>query len=171
MNNKVIFSIKPEWVYKILLQQKLWEVRKTKPQLQLPFSCYIYCTKDNKFDISWGPFGVTPDNDGDPIKGTVCASFLCDDIYTITWDDYNHCYDIDDDTLKETCLTQQQLYDYGKGKTLYAFHIKCLTEFVPGYCIDDFYQSTMGDGKSYFEVKNLTRPPQSWGYVAGHIFK
>lgn len=44
----VMISIHPKWVEKILNGQKTVEIRKSKskPKLQVPFKCYIYCTKD-----------------------------------------------------------------------------------------------------------------------------
>ena len=44
----VLISIKPKWVEKILGGEKTIEVRKTKPNLDVPFKVYIYCTKPSK---------------------------------------------------------------------------------------------------------------------------
>ena len=44
----VLMSIKKQWIEKILDGEKTIEVRKTKPNLEVPFKVYIYCTKDNK---------------------------------------------------------------------------------------------------------------------------
>ena len=41
----VLISIQPKWVEKIANGEKTIEVRKTRPNLQTPFKCYIYCTK------------------------------------------------------------------------------------------------------------------------------
>lgn len=43
----VLISIRPKWVEKIANGQKTIEVRKTAPK-QVPFKCYIYCTKPKK---------------------------------------------------------------------------------------------------------------------------
>lgn len=48
MGKAVLISIRPEWVEKIANEWKTIEVRKTKPHLDTPFKCYIYCTKDKK---------------------------------------------------------------------------------------------------------------------------
>lgn len=45
MSKAVMLSIRPKWVEKIANGEKTIEVRKTKPKLQTPFKCYIYCTK------------------------------------------------------------------------------------------------------------------------------
>lgn len=41
----VLISIHPKWCEKIANGEKTIEVRKTKPKLDTPFKCYIYCTK------------------------------------------------------------------------------------------------------------------------------
>ncbi len=44
-NNKaVLLNIRPEWCEKILSGEKTVEIRKTRPKLEPPFKCYIYCT-------------------------------------------------------------------------------------------------------------------------------
>ena len=44
----VLISIQPKWVEKIASGEKTIEVRKTKPKIETPFKCYVYCTKENK---------------------------------------------------------------------------------------------------------------------------
>lgn len=44
MSKAVMLSIRPKWVEKIANGEKTIEVRKTKPKLDTPFKCYIYCT-------------------------------------------------------------------------------------------------------------------------------
>ena len=58
-------------------------------------------------------------------RGKVIGSFICDRIDEIEPDleYYSDGYDIDDDRLAETCLTREQLREYGKGKILYGWHI------------------------------------------------
>ena len=41
----VLISIKPTGVEKIAQGKKTFEVRKTKPKIDVPFKCYIYETK------------------------------------------------------------------------------------------------------------------------------
>lgn len=45
---EVLISIRPEWCELIVIGQKTNELRKTKPKLETPFKCYIYCTKSSK---------------------------------------------------------------------------------------------------------------------------
>lgn len=44
MSKAVLLSIRPEWCEKILSGEKTVEIRKTRPKLEPPFKCYIYCT-------------------------------------------------------------------------------------------------------------------------------
>lgn len=44
MSKAVMLSIHPKWCEKIVNGNKTIEVRKTRPKLDTPFKCYIYCT-------------------------------------------------------------------------------------------------------------------------------
>lgn len=44
----VLLSVRPKWCGLIANGEKTIEVRKTKPKLETPFKCYIYCTKPSK---------------------------------------------------------------------------------------------------------------------------
>lgn len=48
MSKAVLISIQPKWCELIANGKKTIEVRKTKPKLETPFKCYIYCTKPSK---------------------------------------------------------------------------------------------------------------------------
>ena len=49
MDKSVLISIRPKWCEKIVNGEKTIEVRKTRPKLQTPFKCYIYCTMDHPY--------------------------------------------------------------------------------------------------------------------------
>lgn len=44
----IMISIQPKWCELIANGKKTGEVRKTRPKLDPPFKCYIYCTKASK---------------------------------------------------------------------------------------------------------------------------
>ena len=44
MSKAVLISIRPKWCEKIVNGDKTIEVRKTRPKMNTPFKCYIYCT-------------------------------------------------------------------------------------------------------------------------------
>lgn len=121
------------------------------------------------------------------MHGKVIGSFVCDRIDEIEPDleYYSDGYDIDDDRLAETCLTREQLREYGKGVTLYGWHItepqlfekpRDITEFaVFSKCADecseyDFCARDIAEDRvtcKCFKRTFLKRPPRSWCYVEG----
>lgn len=52
----ILLSVQPQWVEKILNREKTIEIRKTKPNIELPCKVYIYCTKPKKWYAfsNWG---------------------------------------------------------------------------------------------------------------------
>ena len=97
----VMLSIRPKWCEKIASGEKTIEVRKTKPKLETPFKCYIYCTVEMAgHDALWvldaptrekyslvavSAYLETPEgaNKG---NGKVIGEFTCDRIYKIDKD-------------------------------------------------------------------------------------
>ena len=69
----VLLSIKPEWCELIASGKKTLEVRKTKPKLNTPFKCYIYCTKGKSDNQS---------------SGKVIGEFTCDDMTSFGFTPY-----------------------------------------------------------------------------------
>ena len=109
-------EIKPEWCRKIMTGQKTAEVRRTKPKLNTPFKCLIYCTKDVKSNELY--------------KGKVVAEFICDKIFDI--DTGNRA-----EIIENSCLTEEQLKAYG-GK--YAWHISHLKKYEPVLPLETYFK-------------------------------
>lgn len=165
----VLISIRPQWVEKIASGEKTIEVRKTAPK-EVPFKAYIYCTKEKKQDdIIWA--GVCGDRG--KWNGRVIGEFICNNASELDYVYYwNNGYEF------ETCLTYRQVADYGKGKTIYGWHIsdlkiygspKELSEFsrpcsYSGLCFSCKRTSFKKDGNLLCNTK-ITRPPQSWMHV------
>ena len=174
MSKAVMLSIRPKWVEKIANGEKTIEVRKTRPRLDTPFKCYIYCTLQgcNEFfrvdlgrDVAKWNRGKWADR-----KGNVIGEFICDRIYELA--PLNHA---PDDVEKQACLTREEIVNYLKG-TGYGWHIsdlriydtpKELSEFKPVCRVDagccaclhyDYAKMDCGE-------KGISRPPQSWCYV------
>jgi hypothetical protein len=181
----VLISINPKWCELIASGEKTVEVRKTKPKLETPFKVYIYETQGR----TETPF---VDEEGHHIfkgRGQVIGEFICDNIIDYTLDPYGyHSYFISDDDFENTCFTFfEELWDYGKGKTLYGWHISDLVIYdkpreLSGffhYCGDNpkcegceahYYSNTECGKEDYCcsiieGCKPLKRPPQSWCYV------
>lgn len=202
----VLISIQPKWVEKIARGEKTIEVRRTKPKIETPFKCYIYCGMNSKNEdlllvdkngrVFFGDYrnACNCDIDGNVDcyigESKVIGEFVCDRI--IEWECKNRLELVGElglpnvrasymcfvDDLEKTCLTYDDLWDYGKGKTLYGWHIsdlkiydkpKELNEFTP---ICKYKNERCEICNSYVETfggccQTLTRPPQSWCYVEG----
>ena len=168
----VLISIRPQWVEKIVNGEKTIEVRKTAPK-EVPFKCYIYETK-GATETPW------VDEDGHFIykgRGQVIGEFICNNASELDYVYYwNNGYEF------ETCLTYRQVADYGKGKTLYGWHISDLKIYDRPRELSDFYRECEkpckpNKGKILcITTKSLkmngcngkiplTRAPQSWQYI------
>ena len=162
----VLISIQPKWVAKIANGKKTIEVRKTVPQCDVPFKCYIYCTKDK---YEW-LYRVDNNGYGNPQSwhGKVIGEFVCDNA---EWMSMRDC--------DKACMTLKEAVDYGKGKKLYSWHISDLKIYDKPKELSEFFKpcptKEKGDclncdclaDNDYGGIctNNLTRPPQSWQYV------
>lgn len=181
----VLISIRPEWCEKILNGDKTIEVRKTRPKIEPPFKCYIYCTTNGKYlniPISRKRFledykinGMQSMNH--PIgNGKVIGEFVVDNIYAVLrhpniFAGYPMIYK---KAMKDACMSEVQLEEYSGGKDLCGWHIsdlwiydepKGLWKFckpcdpLPGCDCD--YCRTHGRSPRL----EIARAPQSWCYV------
>lgn len=127
----IMLSIQPKWCELIASGKKTIEVRKTRPKLETPFKCYIYCTKSK--EIMFNVFLNEPEKEVEYLSDKVIGEFVCDRISQI---EYQEKYLIGvtsptalrffSDKIKATCLTLEELNAYGKGKPLYGWHISDL---------------------------------------------
>lgn len=148
MSKAVLISIQPKWCELIAKGKKTLEVRKTKPKLETPFKCYIYCTLQGSNDFfkhtlngsvsEWnkGNWGLK--------KGNVIGEFVCDAIF------YDETYGHNKTFYDMACMSAIDVAWYALQSPMYGWHI---TNF-----------------KIYDKPKELaefgkTRPPQSWCYV------
>lgn len=190
----VMISIQPKWVEKIASGQKTLEVRKTAPEV--PFKAYIYCTsaKPYLYREANPPFELFLDSqlykgngyDDRLFSGKVIGEFICDEI--IEWQyDKGHQYYVeypDDCTSyfpylkchsEATGLKCSEIENYGKGKTLYGWHISDLKIYDKPKELSEFRKPCkinlpMCDRCEYYSTwngrcENITRAPQSWCYV------
>ena len=175
MSKAVMLSIRPKWCEKIANGEKTIEVRKTRPKLDTPFKCYIYCTlpKYPHEDFIATDYPRPQFYGG----GKVIGEFTCDRIDRLAPANEPYgIYDIDDDYVLQTCLENGALWDYGHGTPLYGWHIsdlriydtpKELSEFKTlcrvdaDCCACPYYNYT----KMECDGRVIGRPPQSWCYV------
>lgn len=175
----VMISVSPKMCEKVASGDCTILVRKTRPKIETPFKCYIYCTKGKENEKTC--FGKYTCHIG---NGKVIGEFVCDKITDISVvvrncnEDYNRVYH--NDECKGSCLTWKELQEYGKGKTLYGWHISDLAVYDNPREIGEFFckcnkkyctgcEDFCDEGETIFRMcgglKAVTRPPQSWQYV------
>lgn len=179
MSKAVLISIKPEWCGMIALGEKTIEVRKTRPKLETPFKCYIYCTLPKGSGDIWLIGGEKPVQG----NGKVIAEFVCDRIHRIAIID-DECVDVVD--CNTSCLSSRDILNYANGNPLYGWHISDLIMYDKPKELSEFYSECNEDctnceywrsvrvNSEEFDMdcdsgmyghKPLKRPPQSWCYV------
>lgn len=178
MSKAVLISIHPEWCEKIVSGEKTIEVRKTRPKMQAPFKCYIYCTNprhyvDSRHWLSYPaePLWITANKDvksnqergdGDCIllNGKVIGEFVCDRIQK-TFEPAGGLVDVID--CKRSCLTAREIISYAGGKALHFWHISDLVIYDNPKELSEF-EGLQKTRFGYAPYK-ITRPPQSFCYV------
>jgi predicted transcriptional regulator len=167
----VLLSIQPKYCELIASGKKTIEVRKTKPKIDMPFKCYIYCTIGNGVKSDYlVPSGIQ--------CGKVIGEFVCDDIDTVkVFNDILYCVkNSQANKLGQMCLTVEEVKTYLGENNGYTWHItnlkiygkpKDLSEFK--HWVNDKDYDGWNDQRTKivkgFVLRPLTRPPQSWCYV------
>ena len=183
MAKTVLISIRPEWVEKILAGEKTLEVRKTRPNMEMPFKAYIYCTAGNlSYKVNGG---MVCNVSGGKI---VVGEFTCDNIATYNYDycphpeigmDYDcgdSWWEIDDEDLKSACLAEKEFQYYAFGReAMYGWHISDLKIYDDPKQLNRFkpWSRECKYNDLGFAIPNcgtcqdciVKKPPQSWCYV------
>lgn len=142
MSKAVLISIHPEWCEKIINGQKTVEIRKTRPKIETPFKCYIYCTKPKSYssdvslytdelyrlpsgEIKFGSsieLSIFPNqwNKDNFLNGKVIGEFVCDKIIKAECGEYVKI------PTNEIAMEAYDLLDYADDKTIYGWHISDL---------------------------------------------
>lgn len=161
----VLLSIDSYYCHKILIRKKLIELRKSKPNLKLPFKCYIYCTKGNlalfrddkdereRYKFEHWPRADFHEKCGKTLlNGKVIAEFICDYITTYPYEQMNdgeHFMPFGD--LEKTCLDGFEIYNYLGNKDGYGWHISHLVIYDKPKELSDFIKNHC----SYFNPKTF----------------
>lgn len=191
MSKAVLLSIRPEWVQKIGEGKKTIEVRRTRPKLQPPFKCYIYCTLPRKNKSHVMSLSICDDGEIREMNGKVVGEFVCDQITWLTHTGFtgfpgnklvaiksyymvNNSFDFSD-----SCLTIDQIEKYLDGGDGYAWHISDLKIYETPKELPEFHawKKCKSCSKSGYESTAciydencivpavITKAPQSWCYV------
>ena len=195
MSKDVMLSIRPKWCEKIASGEKTIEVRKTRPKLETPFKCYIYCTSVKSMNLQDYVDAISSAAAVDDWSGKVIGEFMCCATIPIS-------VEYSDPSHRIAGMTDKQIIDYlGNGKMGYGWLILDLKIYdnpqeLSKFRVEDkpaikackhrfragqpeyvarhggWLQGGWGCMKNgepeWCEnclTKPLTRPPQSWCYV------
>ncbi|MFR5994137.1 MAG: hypothetical protein ACLUF9_01130 [Oscillospiraceae bacterium] len=192
MSKAVMLSIRPKWCEKICGGEKTIEVRKTRPKLETPFRCYIYCTLQgcNEFfrvdlvgDVAKWRRGKWADR-----KGNVIGEFTCDRIDRLVRVGFDgsgepakyYICNSDMSVLplvgicEDACLTKEELEKYVGGHEGFGWYIsdlriydapRELSEFERPYECNECDAKWASECNACHEEGKIKRAPQSWCYV------
>lgn len=185
MSKAVMISIRPRWCELIAAGEKTMEVRKTRPKLETPFKCYIYCTKPRfEHEDFFALVGKQSFHGG----GKVIGEFVCDGTVWLARvgftrrgkePEYRIANNGDwespiDRLLEEACLTEEEINAYLGGNPGFGWHIsdlkiydkpRKLDEFERPYECDECTAQWASECNACRKELKIKRPPQSWRYV------
>ena len=192
MSKAALISIRPKWCEKIINGDKTIEVRKTRPKMDTPFKCYIYCTiggQDLNIPISqerimrdYLETGSMKSLNCPLGNGKVIGEFTCDQIIDAWWDYVPDAITKEVaggnlEALDGTGMTDEELFSY-VGDSMrghcYGWHISDLRIYDAPRELSEFerpYECNECDAKwatecnACHEEGKIKRAPQSWGYV------
>lgn len=180
MSKAVMLSIRPKWCEKIASGEKTIEVRKTRPKLQTPFKCYIYCTMDHPYiSVSCGELDKFNyrTNTVCRCNGKVVGEFTCERIALIAYDGGELSSTTNAAFSPATCLTQSEIIAYiGDKGHCYGWQMSDLRIYDTPRDLSEFRRATDPCDSCHAEYTcectdckkmsgDIKRAPQSWCYV------
>lgn len=188
MSKAVLISIRPEWCQKIASGEKTIEVRKTRPKLQTPFKCYIYCTRDKHLAFMQNQTGTNLIACMDvetaiPVGGfvgneKVIGEFVCRGF--IPFCKARPCFVMEapEEIERMACLTRKEIWKYAPEGNPIGWRISDLLIYdtprelgeLRRACPNSWYCESCAmyrenDGTCGNESLQIKRAPQSWCYV------
>lgn len=163
----VMLSIRPAWCAKIANGKKTVEVRKSKPKLETPFKCYIYCTKG--YPALWkdGKEIFVADsnfhwlvNTPEMLNGKIIGEFICDAIVVDKTLGHNPQF------YSAACMEAADIAAYCVNAEMYGWHISELKIYDKPKELSEFL---VEDNRTFDcpQLVAMKRAPQSWCYVEG----
>lgn len=168
MSKAVMISIRPKWCEKIARGEKTIEVRKTRPKLETPFKCYIYCTQarerlitilkdgdENYGEIYRGKSVFIKTDEGSVCdmwgkRQKVIGEFVCDRIFPIDVYDNGCIKDWNFECMWQACLPYERIAAYiGREKRGYGWHISNLKIYDTPKELGDFWSYNEALHKRY----------------------
>ena len=178
----VMISVKPKYCELIASGKKTIEVRKTKPKIETPFKCYIYCTSVKSLSLKeyveiHSKTGGVVDN----WNGKVIGEFVCDEILEYKFADVStdvstdvgiFCYyeryitkSLYKPNSLSDCLSGDGLLEYGNYINLYGWHISDLKIYDEPKELNEFYngcQKSECDDCPYLHFENTPNAYEGW---------
>lgn len=168
MQQEIMLSVRPKWCELIAKGQKTVEIRKTKPNCDVPFKVYIYCTikgdvlcpphlNCNKYAIHRKNNGTITgrcmtekektESDYKYANGKVIGEFVCYERYPIhVPTDIQFSIDtglwspFSERILHDACLTPEEVIDYaGNKEDIFGWKISDLIIYDKPKQLSDFY--------------------------------
>lgn len=192
MSKAVMLSIRPKWCEKIANGEKTIEVRKTRPKLETPFKCYIYCTMPDAKD----PHNILELHGADgkirKANGKVIGEFTCDRIQSFdsAYSEWAYAVAPSGSVMpmhetkalelcqKDGCLSDDDVLSYfgDEDWKAYFWHIADLRIYDTPRELSEFRRATDPCDSCHAEYTweckdckklggDIKRPPQSWCYV------
>lgn len=150
----VLISIRPKWAELIARGVKTLEVRKSRPAIEPPFTCYIYCTHGRYEGVKDIPTLELVKK----WRGRIIGEFVCDGISY-----YRPGSGFSKDRMifslrMCSCLTVNDVWKYSDNgsKDLYGWHISGLHIYKKPLILSVL---------SNLDSELIRRAPQSWQYV------
>ena len=185
-----LLSIRPEWCGYIAKGEKTVEIRKDKPNLELPFKCYIYCTKSKKMQFWTNQRYAYADDHSHNIfdrcgNGKVIGEFVCDEIFPIVIHEHGSILNYNLYHMSDSRVPYEDIATYiGYGNVGYGWCISDLVIYSEPKELDDFwavgkcpYMGVTGCTNTKYDCvrvgsrmdsncgKRIAIPPQKWRYV------
>ena len=163
---EVLRSIKPYWLYLIIIGKKTIEVGKSFPKADdWSRDVVLYCSKDLR------SFNRIPEKDREWMQrylGRCACRFACNYMTGLKADNMIQAYY---NNTKGTCLTDAEIKQYANGKKVYYWHISDLVIYDKPRALREFKRFVdRSKGQRYHEdMLYLQRPPQSWCYVESEV--
>lgn len=178
--NAVMLSIRPKYCELIASGKKTIEVRRTKPKIETPFRCYIYCTQSGKYKNGKSVKNIWLNRGTDKRfieNGKVIGEFICDKVITVDcdsvapFDPETHEYIQD-----ETCLDRAAFVRYTNFRKAFGWHISDLKIYDESKELNEFtpvckYKGDLCEACIHYVeafrgcCKTIERAPQSYMYV------
>lgn len=172
----ILISTLPKACKAIASGEQTLLLTKRLPKLETPFKTYLYCRKGGEgyFYTTW--LDENRLQHSEECLGKVIGEFVCDKIDEYYANDRGwYIYPQD-----ETCLWTDEIAGYGKGETLYGWHISELKIYDKPKKLSEFRKPCLYGDLPCWECPScdrdekdnliqcfntLSRPPQSWCYV------